>query len=85
MANVLHDPRIHSDPFISDLASNEAARFAPDKVAFVYGSLWKQRYFTKIDDDFYPCRRNGTSLLTNGWPIWFLRRVEIGGETLSSR
>ena len=25
-----------------------------DDVAFVYGSRWKQRYFTKIGDDYYP-------------------------------
>ena len=23
-------------------------------MAFVYGSKWKQRYFTKIGDDYYP-------------------------------
>jgi predicted CXXCH cytochrome family protein len=54
MANVVRDPRSHPDAFVSDLAANNVARFTPDKVAFVYGSLWKQRYFTKIGDDYYP-------------------------------
>jgi predicted CXXCH cytochrome family protein len=44
----------HPDAFVSDVASNNVARFRPDKVAFVYGSVWKQRYFTKIGDDYFP-------------------------------
>src|SRR6201997_1052902 len=54
MANVVRDPAIHPDAIVSDLTSNDVARFAPGKVAFVYGSLWKQRYFTKIGDDYFP-------------------------------
>ena len=29
-------------------------RFTKDDIAFVYGSKWKQRYFTKKGDDYYP-------------------------------
>ena len=28
--------------------------FTKDDIAFVYGSRWKQRYFTKIGDDYFP-------------------------------
>jgi predicted CXXCH cytochrome family protein len=54
MANVVRDPRQHPDAIIPDLNSNNVARFSLDQVAFVYGSKWKQRYFTKIGDDYYP-------------------------------
>ena len=54
MANVVRDPRTYPDAFIPDLATNTVAKFSKDQVAFVYGSLWKQRYFTKIGDDYFP-------------------------------
>lgn len=54
MANVVRDPRQHPDAIIPDLATNNVAKFSKDQVAFVYGSLWKQRYFTKIGDDYFP-------------------------------
>ena len=54
MANVVRDLRQHPDAIIPDLATNHVAPFTRDQVAFVYGSLWKQRYFTKIGDDYFP-------------------------------
>src|ERR1700756_2617223 len=54
MANVVRDPREHPEAISADLASNNVARFTKDQVAFVYGGLWKQRYFTKIGDDYFP-------------------------------
>jgi predicted CXXCH cytochrome family protein len=54
MANVVRDPRTHPDAIISNLATNHVAKFTADQVALVYGSLWKQRYFTKIGDDYFP-------------------------------
>jgi predicted CXXCH cytochrome family protein len=54
MANVVRDPRQHPDAIIGDLATNNVFKFSKDQVAFVYGSLWKQRYFTKIGDDYFP-------------------------------
>jgi cytochrome c553 len=54
MANVVRDPRTHPDAIIPDLATNNVAKFRVDQVAFVYGSLWKQRYFTKVGDDYFP-------------------------------
>lgn len=55
MANVVRDPREHPDAIIPNLATNTASpKFTKEQVAFVYGSIWKQRYFTKIGDDYYP-------------------------------
>jgi predicted CXXCH cytochrome family protein len=54
MANVVRDPRDHQDAIIPDLNTNNVAKFTRDQVAFVYGSKWKQRYFTKVGDDYYP-------------------------------
>jgi len=48
------DPREHPDAIIPDLATNTVARFTKAQVDLVYGSLWKQRYFTKIGDDYFP-------------------------------
>jgi predicted CXXCH cytochrome family protein len=54
MANVVRDPREHPDAIMPDLATNSIAKFSKDDVALVYGSLWKQRYFTKRGDDYFP-------------------------------
>lgn len=54
MANVVRDPSAHPDAIIPDLATNNIAKFTKEQVAFVYGSLWKQRYFTKVGDDYFP-------------------------------
>ena len=54
MANVVRDPREHPDAIIPDLATNSIARFSKGDVALVYGSLWKQRYFTRRGDDYFP-------------------------------
>jgi predicted CXXCH cytochrome family protein len=55
MANVVRDPREHPEAIIPDLATNNVSKkFTKADVAFVYGSLWKQRYFAKIGDDYFP-------------------------------
>ncbi len=54
MANVVRDPREHPEAIIPDLATNNIAKFTRDQVALAYGSLWKQRYFTKIGGDYFP-------------------------------
>jgi predicted CXXCH cytochrome family protein len=55
MANVVRDPREHPDAIIPDLSKpNELVTFTKDDIAFVYGSKWKQRYFTKVGNDYYP-------------------------------
>jgi predicted CXXCH cytochrome family protein len=54
MANVVRDPREHPDAIIPDLSTNKVSKFTKDQVALVYGSIWKQRYFAKVGDDYYP-------------------------------
>jgi predicted CXXCH cytochrome family protein len=54
MANVVRDPREFPDAIIPDLTTNTISKFTKSQVALVYGSLWKQRYFTRIGDDYYP-------------------------------
>jgi predicted CXXCH cytochrome family protein len=54
MANVVRDPREHPDAIAADPTHNPVSPFAPAEVAFVYGSLWKQRYFVKQGDDYVP-------------------------------
>ena len=55
MANVVRDPREHPDAIIPDISKpNPVFDFTKDDVAFVYGSRWKQRYFKKVGDDYFP-------------------------------
>jgi predicted CXXCH cytochrome family protein len=55
MANVVRDPKQHPDAIIPDLAKPDPlVPFTKDDIAFVYGSKWKQRYFTKVGDDYFP-------------------------------
>src|SRR6185436_19022850 len=55
MANVVRDPRDHPDAIIPDLSKPDPLlTFGKDQIAFTYGSKWKQRYFTKVGDDYFP-------------------------------
>ena len=55
MANVVRDPRDHPEAVLPDFSKTEPLRtFGIDEVAFVYGSKFKQRYFKKVGDDFFP-------------------------------
>ena len=55
MANVVRDPRDHPEAIIPDLMKPDPlVKFTKDDVALVYGSLWKQRYFTKVGNDYFP-------------------------------
>src|SRR5262245_59595593 len=54
MANVVRDPKEHPEAIIPDLSTNPFTKFTTDQIALVYGSIWKQRYFTKVGDDYNP-------------------------------
>ena len=55
MANVVRDPRVHPEAVLGDFKHPDPNRpFDLGQVAFVYGSRWKQRYFAKLGDDYYP-------------------------------
>ncbi len=75
MANIVRDPKVHPDAIIPNLATNTIAPFKKDQIAFVYGSIWKQRYFTKVGDDYFP--------LGAQWDddkrVWRPYQVPVGG------
>jgi len=55
MANIVRDPREHLDAIIPDMSKPDPlVKFTRGDVALVYGSLWKQRYFTKVGNDYFP-------------------------------
>src|SRR5450432_2425043 len=55
MANVVRDPKEHPEAIIPDLTKPDPlVKFKKEDIALVYGSLWKQRYFTKVGDDYFP-------------------------------
>lgn len=55
MANVVRDPTEHPEAIIPDFSkSDPLLTFTKNDIAFVYGSKWKQRYFKKVGDDYFP-------------------------------
>jgi predicted CXXCH cytochrome family protein len=77
MANVVRDPRVHPEAVLGDFSQPSPARtFSLDDVAFVYGSRYKQRYFTKRGDDYFP--------LPAQWDVakkqWLPYHVETGTD-----
>jgi predicted CXXCH cytochrome family protein len=54
MANVVRDPKEHPEAILADFTHADPLQtFDLKDVAFTYGSRWKQRYFTKIGDDYF--------------------------------
>jgi predicted CXXCH cytochrome family protein len=77
MANVVLDPKLHPEAVLGDFSKPDPARtFELGEVAFTYGSRWKQRYFTKRGDDYFP--------LPAQWEIkgkrWLPYRAEAGTD-----
>ena len=55
MANVVQDPKVHPEAILPDLSKpNPLVTFKKEDIAFTYGSKWKQRYFQKVGDDYFP-------------------------------
>jgi len=55
MANVVRDPREHPEAVLGDFSkADPAVTFKLSDVALTYGSRWKQRYFQKVGDDYFP-------------------------------
>jgi predicted CXXCH cytochrome family protein len=55
MANVVTDPKVHPEVIIPDLSKPDPlVTFTKDDIAFVYGTRWKQRYFKKVGNDYFP-------------------------------
>jgi len=73
MANVVRDPREHPEAIIPDFSKPDPlVTFTKDDIAFVYGSIWKQRYFKKVGDDYFvlPAQWDVTHKM---WRKYFVR------------
>jgi predicted CXXCH cytochrome family protein len=54
MANVVQDPAERPEVVVGDFSTPDPlVTFGIDDVAFIYGTKWKQRYFTRVGDDYY--------------------------------
>ena len=54
MAKVIQDPTERPDVILGDFSTpNPLVTFREDEIAFTYGTKWKQRYFTRIGDDYF--------------------------------
>ena len=54
MAKVLVDAKEHPEAILGDFSTpNELVTFTKADVVFTYGSKWKQRYYTRIGDDYF--------------------------------
>jgi hypothetical protein len=77
MANILLDPRKHPEAVVGDFTHPDPVRsFTLDDVAFTYGGRFKQRYFAKRGDDYFP--------LPAQWDVakkkWLPYHVEAGTD-----
>jgi predicted CXXCH cytochrome family protein len=55
MANVVTDPKAHPEVVVGDFKTpNPLVTFAVKDVDFVYGTVWKQRYFHKVGGTYVP-------------------------------
>jgi predicted CXXCH cytochrome family protein len=73
MANIITDPKVNPNAVLGDFSKpNPLVNFRIEDVAFVYGTKWKQRYFIRKGDDFYPA--NAQWDVTNRvWRPYFLQ------------
>jgi predicted CXXCH cytochrome family protein len=54
MANVVQDPKVHPEAIVGNFSkADPLVTFKKEDIALTYGSKWKQRYFTKIGDDYF--------------------------------
>ncbi len=55
MGNVVTDPKLHPEVVVADFKTpNPLVTFTLRDVAFVYGTVWKQRFFHKVGPDYFP-------------------------------
>jgi predicted CXXCH cytochrome family protein len=55
MANVVRDPKKDPHAVLADFSNAPSfVNFTKDQIAFVYGSIWKQNYFTQVGNEYYP-------------------------------
>ena len=74
MANVVQDPKVHPEAILPDLSKPDPLlTFKGEDIALTYGSKWKQRYFTKIGDDYFvfPAQWDGSGIPADVLPKIF--------------
>ena len=73
MANIITDPKVNPRAVLGDFSTpNPLVMFKLEDVAFVYGTKWKQRYFIRKGNDYYPA--NAQWDVTNRvWRPYFLQ------------
>ena len=55
MANVVSDPKEKPKAIIPDMTKPDPlVTFKVSDIALTYGSKWKQRYFTRVGNDYFP-------------------------------
>lgn len=77
MANVIRDPKLHPEAILPDFSkADPLLTFRKEDVAFTYGSKWKQRYFKKVGDDYFPLPAQWD--VTN--QVWRAYNVKVGTD-----
>jgi predicted CXXCH cytochrome family protein len=72
MANVVTDPKVNPSVVIPDFSKPDPlVTFKLSDVAFVYGTKWKQRYFIRGGDDYYPAPAQW-DILNRVWRPYFV-------------
>lgn len=55
MANVVRDPHLDPNAVLADFSNPPPyVTFQKSQIAFVYGSIWKQNYFTRSGNEYFP-------------------------------
>jgi predicted CXXCH cytochrome family protein len=71
MAKVVQDPKAHPEAVIPDFSKPDPLlTFTLNEVAFTYGSKWKQRYFKKVGNDYFPLPAQW-DVTHNQWRAYF--------------
>jgi hypothetical protein len=72
MANVVTDPKVNPSVVIPDFSKPDPlVTFKLSDVALVYGTKWKQRYFIRKGDDYYPAPAQW-DILNRVWRPYFV-------------
>ena len=86
MANVVTDPKVHPEVVLPDFSKPDPLlTFTLDDVALVYGSKWKQRYFTKRGNDYYPLSGAVGCHQSRVAPVFRAAKHGLVGAALSRR
>src|SRR5436190_8523479 len=73
MANVVTDPKANPSVVVGDFSKpNPLVTFRLEDVAFVYGTKWKQRYFLRRGDDYYPAAAQW-DVINRVWRPYFVQ------------